>query len=1446
MKRINFLFAILAFISTAVFSQQKTIRYFNVDHHSLPSKENAFYYREITYDANGKPQGIVREYGLYGKKLVWEGKLLTEQPMVYDGKNVWYEYSGKLEKQAFYKNGKLEGKESTYYYKGNGEKVESYKHYKNGVLEGKAVNREYSHLSIKNYVNGKLEGKATVFNEKGLKVKESYYKNNLPDGNETVYNDNGKIRYIAHYTNGKEDNMITYYPNGRLESNQQFSADVNASTLSVWYYTNGKLRMRHQTKDGIRAEEIYFHNGKLSEKKRFVNNKQDGEFVAYYDNGEKRESGFYKNGEETTHISYSVNGKINFETYTEGKNTKEKRYSQNGILIGEKNTIKGKNTTTDYDENGKIILQTVPHKSQQVHPVKNRATCLFGFKNRKKQWVLKPQFDTYKNVHNYFMVHQNGKYGVLDYIGATVIPFLYDSIELLPNNDFEKNDVFDDIDDASQFFFPNEFFKVSQHNLWGIVNHENKIIVPIEYDDIDTENEGLVVIKKNNVYGFSDLDGNIVAPKYKFLSQFNKHGFAFISDSIPTHIAPGEDEKKLTFGAINHKGETIIPCKYNYISELREGNLIILRVGREFSAYNLKTQKLIPFGNFDGNYPYRMSPYEDILSFTRDKKQYLFNGDGESLGGPYDSIVPLENHPEDSIQPGIMIVLQNNKWSVIDHNGHAAISQKYDQLNAIDNFRKDCYDDVYKLYYIARQKNKYGIIDCKGNILFPFKYTNITYEGNSWKKPALLMFDGKNLSATQPTDLKEKMPLGDVCQAENGLITYRIPDPSGSDSCTNIFTLNGKLFLPKGYFGHLLDENFIAFKNSNGNRGIMDLKKKVVLQPAKYDDISMAASGFALLTTSGGKVGLFNLEKNETAVDTVFSSIGILEPQNVVVMKGLEITNSYQEPFGAAIVNTDKKVGIYDLINKKLLLDTIFDAVTRINSIYNLAWVKPDLKKAIIPDEVMNSFDPANYTDSIAGGWGLFSTTKRQYLLPAEYDFPVVFTDSITTISKNNELGVINYKGEFILPCKYQEIRKQKNGNFFIRNNYKWGLALPTGQILIKPQWDDATDFQNGYAAFWTENKIGIIDSKGKIVVPPTNNFQNQRKTWNKYFVFAKEKEANKLPEVETDNSQAETITADSVLVDTMAIAMADTTTAPDNNTTSNNQVEETAVPLQTEADTNENQPAETSDEHDADSGIKNYNLLESFFKKHPNKLLRTKLDNAIISHLLVNDAFSSDTDTYNYPYRHFTACINSGDIYLNSNYVDSTEEYENQTNTSSSSSVYIESMLPHILSLRIEDQINSSCTHCHVNEQTITRFVNYGITPNDSVFKLTLGDLFSKKAPYKEVLNKLINEYLDKQESADLNCSNRTNLIDMFNDDFTITAQGLNLYFNNQNDNDGNANETNTGSEEANDNEGSDDANRQDEVSTNDSDSTPSFTIPFAALKSIANPKGVLSDRLK
>lgn len=109
-----------------------------------------------------------------------------------DGVLVWFDQKRKKLADMFYKNGKLEGYDTSYFTNG---KVKHKILYKNDMKEG--LQKEYFHNGILAlevlYIHNKKEGLQKEYTPNAKLYSEVFYKNNYKEGKQKWFDKNGKV-----------------------------------------------------------------------------------------------------------------------------------------------------------------------------------------------------------------------------------------------------------------------------------------------------------------------------------------------------------------------------------------------------------------------------------------------------------------------------------------------------------------------------------------------------------------------------------------------------------------------------------------------------------------------------------------------------------------------------------------------------------------------------------------------------------------------------------------------------------------------------------------------------------------------------------------------------------------------------------------------------------------------------------------------------------------------------------------------------------------------------------------------------------------------------------------------------------------------------------------------------------------------------------------------------
>lgn len=122
-----------------------------------------------------------------------------------------------------------------------------------------------------------------------------------------------------------------------------------------------------------------------------------------------------------------------------------------------------------------------------------REGFLFGFINSRNEYIIKAQYDAvYDFDRGFACVKKNGKWGVIDTTGKTVIECLYDDLSIWADY---------------------SIWRVRNGSHYGLISAVNgAVIAPVKYEDIDDLKYGRARMKINGKRGFFDEKGKVAIP----------------------------------------------------------------------------------------------------------------------------------------------------------------------------------------------------------------------------------------------------------------------------------------------------------------------------------------------------------------------------------------------------------------------------------------------------------------------------------------------------------------------------------------------------------------------------------------------------------------------------------------------------------------------------------------------------------------------------------------------------------------------------------------------------------------------------------------------------------------------------------------------------------------------------------------------------------------------
>lgn len=377
------------------------------------------------------------------------------------------------------------------------------------------------------------------------------------------------------------------------------------------------------------------------------------------------------------------------------------------------------------DEKGQVIL---PPTYSFIFPFENGVAKVqigenFKLIDKAGKTLLIPEYEYIGSFENGMaLVVKDKKVGVTDTKGKIIIEPQYERLSI-----------------------ENGIIRARQNGKWGIVNTQNKPILPFDYQYISTFSENTAIIRKDNLWGFlSNQNGTpkiILEPSIKadFINEI-RNGMAKVSSE--RYIEEDGYGNKNAFykknGIIKTNGNWILEQKYSFIEDnifepnTTENQELVLIEENSKVGYADKTGKVIVEPLYDGIESNFSEIYYAKKGISEVKKNNLIgyvNHEGKE-------ILPLEFSKINDfygiydVKDAVTVAQKSNrKYGTIDRHNNTIIPFEYDFIG-MDN-RNDTLSFV-------KQNNNWGVINPFGKTVVPLRYSSVKYLQKPNTKQALI------------------------------------------------------------------------------------------------------------------------------------------------------------------------------------------------------------------------------------------------------------------------------------------------------------------------------------------------------------------------------------------------------------------------------------------------------------------------------------------------------------------------------------------------------------------------------------------------------------------------------------------------------------------------------------------------------------------------------------
>ena len=244
--------------------------------------------------------------------------------------------------------------------------------------------------------------------------------------------------------------------------------------------------------------------------------------------------------------------------------------------------------------------------------------------------------------------------------------------------------------------FTNGYCKVyREENRCGIIDRDGREVVPCLYESVEFPSEGRVRVYRDGLFGYSDLDGNLVIP-LQYLQAGN-----FQEGCAPVLVAVDSFYTACTF--IDLQGRQLYPPHYQNLQPFSCGYALV-RLYDRWGLMDHSGRLVLP------------TVFEKMTTLFADTLFFAGSEQGMAL---YDAtlkpLTPAVYTWTGGITDGRIAVQRDGKYGFLDVHGREVIPCIYDDIS---------------LFAYGRAKvgiaDRFGIIDTIGRLVLPIEYEDHT------------------------------------------------------------------------------------------------------------------------------------------------------------------------------------------------------------------------------------------------------------------------------------------------------------------------------------------------------------------------------------------------------------------------------------------------------------------------------------------------------------------------------------------------------------------------------------------------------------------------------------------------------------------------------------------------------------------------------------------------
>lgn len=678
----------------------------------------------------------------------------------------------------------------------------------------------------------------------------------------------------------------------------------------------------------------------------------------------------------------------------------------------------------------------------------------YGIKRLSGEFVTDLIYDEIKNIHeNEIEVKKGESWGVIDINGKEIVPICFLSVQIIKNGLYKIRIT----PDASMSLYSCSIYG----NKCGVINMDNNIIIPFEYDDIRDFSDGRAWACKFGKWGVIDTKGDTVLDfqynkldnfvnnisivsqkngKWEYCKEWNSYQRRYVNRS---HYVTHE-----RWGLVDKTGNVLIPLSERRLFiESINPNLIFVCKGGLWGTFNNNNNNVIPFA-YDGI---------ELLSNgkVKAKKNYkygLIDLEGKIL-------IPFEYDELKEFSSNTFSVRKIDKWGIINVQGQRILSVEYNKIGELidgkaiieNNEKIEIINGEGKILTPEEQKQDDYVYTTLSNGMIKYNYHDCTMYG--------LMSSKKTVVTEMEFDEIRDFNNGRACAMKNKKWGYI--DEKGEEIYERIVLSNG----------------FIRERSIFNDKCRLINSTDQVIVDFSYQDIDDFIEQYARVFT-GYNWGVIN-ERGEKTIPCEYSELGNIQDGKLKAKK----SGSW------GIIDTENKI-IVPLKYDELGEYRRGKIKARLSSKWGFVDGEGGRGISFNYDKV-SDFSEGKAICVIDDMYGVIDQRGRT-LIPFEYYDIKNFINGFA-IAQNDDFkwGTIDENARITIPFEFDEICSFQDGRARAKKGGKWGFINTNGGTLIPFEYDQLEDFVDGKAQalkFTSDNNYtyenwGYINERGEEII---------------------------------------------------------------------------------------------------------------------------------------------------------------------------------------------------------------------------------------------------------------------------------------------------------------------------------------------------------------------------